>query len=340
MADGELTLLLSKTLVCALALLGVGFIWLIYHFIIRFRRLFSYPKDSIKSNRATRKTLRRIYFRPISCFARVANVKWQVDTISGRLLARPNGVSFWSIDYVHKYFFPYLGLGDKAFNLIINKQIKSADCLIDFGAIYPYRFYLNDGKVVDLIEEYNIVKQLTPVKRLGYLKKLVNLSLLCICVFIGLSILYIPLLDYLLSNRYPSYYYWITLLTLDLLIIFRPWLLFTKKKAVYSLKEFTEKSNLVSSNFELNNYPNINEIHKLITASGDPERLFFRDSHGLVSNDSYIEFDKEWRFIAFTAAMGMTLITLMSLVLIIDFPLLVILQIGLYIGAWLIGIKG
>lgn len=333
--------MLSNLIVFAIGIVGAGFIWIIYHCIIRFRRLFSYPKGSIKSTRATRQTASRIYFRPISCLARVATINWKIDTIVGREPTYSNGVGFWAIDYIDKYLFPCIGLGsDKASILLTTKRIKSADCLIDFGAIYPYRFYLKDGQIVDLIEEYNTIKQLTPVKRLGYFKKLVNLSPLCICLFIALTIVYIPLLDYLITNRYPSYYHWAVLLTLDLLIIFRPWLLFTKKKAVYSLKDFTEKSNLISSNFEINNYSKINEIDKLLTASGDPDRLFFKDSHGLVSNESYIEFDKEWTLIAFTAAMGITLITLISLILIVDFPLLVILQIGLCIAAWVIGVKG
>lgn len=296
--------------------------------MLRIRKLFSYPQSSVKANRATRKDVRRIYWRPISCFARVANVEWVISTVRGKDPSYSHGVGYWEIDYINKYLFPTLGLGsDKMFTLLNMQGIKSADCLIDLGAIYPFRFYLADGRMVDFIEERAVINQLTPTKWLGYKERTSMASGLCISLLLALSMTYLFLTLYMVDNGYPSYYHWVLLLVLDTLVIVRPWLFLMPKKPLYLFKDFTEKTHLTSSNFESNNIYNL-------------DRLFYKDMRGLVSQESYIEFDSVWPFIAFYAVAGMTLPTLVSIALIITTPILFFIQVTLYIVAWILMIKG
>lgn len=303
--------------------------WLFFRII----RLFSSHKSAEKTTHYERQSIRKIYLQPVSLFAKKIHIKWDQQSIlsSGRYN-----------HYVNGYLLPYLTIGEKMFTVIHYPDIISVDCVVDLGAIYPYRFYLKDGDIVDFIKEREVLKELKPVKVMSYREKLSNSKGLCVILILALTVIYGFRMLYMLDHQdyyfYPEYYCWLSLLSVDALIIFRPWLLFVGTKSVYSYRDFYEKSHLVSSKFEMPQ--NVDEtLLKYMTGDRGKERLFFIDVHGLVSNDSYLDSRNIMFDLAMMFAIGSTVITLFSLMLFLFVPWLAVVQIVLYVFAWVLVIK-
>lgn len=301
-----------------LAFLGFAVVIGLCGILLRIRRLFSYPDGSIRSDKRIRKNIRRIYFRPVTYFARIAKVEWDVKT------------GYWNNSYVDNYLFPtVLSLSpDKAFDLSYYDAIQYADCLVDFGVIYPFRLYLKDGRVVDYIKEREALQKLPPKKLIGYSELLSNMTTFCISISFFLSVVCLLLLFLMVNTwHYRGYGYWVVLIAFDLLLIFRPWLLFMPKKPVYSMKDLRKSTGLTSSKLESNDAVDL---------------LFFKDSSGLASSGNYVEPKHPsliMDIIVYFAICG-NLIALSSLFLLNVAFYAAVMQIGLSVVAWCFLIKG
>ncbi len=90
----------------------------------------------------------------------------------------------WEIDYLDGYLLPVLAqsrlLDILAFSRIEGARLISADCVLDWGAAYPFRFYFENGQIIDWIAERETLKKAQPAKLIRYPRTLCTPSWLSI----------------------------------------------------------------------------------------------------------------------------------------------------------------
>jgi hypothetical protein len=104
----------------------------------------AHPEKADRIDRYTLKNIRAIYLRPITGTAKVANLPWSLNTLSGSASGEIGGR--WEIDYLDGYLLPVLAqsrlLDTLIFSRIEGARLISADCVLDWGPLIHLGFIL------------------------------------------------------------------------------------------------------------------------------------------------------------------------------------------------------
>ena len=142
----------------------------------------AFPEKPECIDKHTLRNIRAIYLRPITSAAKIANLPWSLNTLSGSAAGEIGGR--WEIDYLDGYLLPVLAqsrlLDILAFSRIEGARLISADCVLDWGAAYPFRFYFENGQIIDWIAERETLKKAQPAKLIRYPRTLCTPSWLSI----------------------------------------------------------------------------------------------------------------------------------------------------------------
>lgn len=197
----------------------------------------AHPEKAERIDRYTLENIRIIYLRPITGIAKVANLPWSVNTLSGSASGEIGGR--WEIDYLDGYLLPVLAqsrlLDILRFSRVEGARLISADCVLDWGAAYPFRFYFENGQIIDWIAEREILKKAQPARLIRYPRTLCTPSWLTIPL--GMVIAWgVPiLLGIRLEQDMSQEMAWLGLFAMNLVLILQPWQLALGPKEVFSV---------------------------------------------------------------------------------------------------------
>lgn len=197
----------------------------------------TFPAKAERIDKHTLRNIRALYLRPITGAAKIANLPWSLHTSSGSAPGEIGGR--WEIDYLDGYLLPVLAqsrlLDILAFSRIEGARLISADCVLDWGAAYPFRFYFENGQVIDWIAERECLKKAQPAKLIRYPRTLCTPSWLSIPL--GMAIAWgVPmLLAIRLEQGMSQGMAWLGLFAMNLVLVLQPWQLVLGPKEVFSV---------------------------------------------------------------------------------------------------------
>lgn len=279
----------SVYLILGIVLPGIFLLAMAFGLVLRIRGILRKPPPGAEHvNKHTLKHIRALYLRPITGAAKLANLPWMLETLNGSAPGHIGGR--WEVDYVGGYLLPTLAqtrlLDICMFSKIEGARLVSIDCVLDWGAAYPFRFYFENGQVIDWIAEREYLKGAKQVGIIRYPSTLYSIRKVSILLGMAIALGAPLLIGFRLEQGLSLGMAWAGLLGVNLALILQPWLVLLGSQQLFSVP-YPDRKKLIPISEGVSF---LHEISSLTITAGSPKELYFnRTLRGLAGEIKHPE---------------------------------------------------